>query len=174
MSVGGARGQQYRPEASTGRGAGPAAKRGHPSPQTPAQAPHDVSGCSGAGGAGSLLGAPGLSPSARVQPSGSAYPPASFQPTRSSIQPPALLHTVSLKQSMFLLLPRATRYVKMLLSPRLGGGQVPSPRPRHGPHAPGLCTQTQISPKSPTTRVTEPQGSAKVKPPTPNPPMPGG
>ena len=132
-----------------------------PKPPTPAQAPHNVSGCSGAGGAGSLLRAPGLSPSARVRPSGPAYTPASFRPTWSSSQPPALLHTVSLKQSMFLLLPRATSYVKTLLSPHLGAARCP-PRDRDtDPMPQGSARKPKSPPNPPRLMSQNPRAARK-------------
>ena len=108
-------------------------------PRPPAQAPHDsVHGGSGAGRGGSL-------PRPRVCPPlpGPASPPAPFRPTRPSIQPPALLHTISLQQRTFFLLPGQPG-MNMPLPPCLAlpgalpETETPTPRPRlrHKPKSP--------------------------------------
>lgn len=151
------------------QGAGPAAKCSHPSPQTPSsssarQRPRRLWG----GRRGQPPEAPGLSPAAwACLPTSTllANPATHPAPGSSSHHLPQTAHV--------LITPRATRHVKMLLSPCLGAARRP-PRDRDTDPTPQAPTQTQIAPKSPTTRVTEPQDSTKVKPPTPNLPVPGG
>ena len=168
VSVGGARGQQHSPEASPGRGAGPAAKCSHPSPQTPSsgsarQCPRRLWG----GQRGQPPEAPGLSPAAW------ACLPTSTLPANPAIHPAPGSSSYHLPPTAHVLLtPRATRHEHAAAT--MPGAARRPPRDRDTDPTPQAPTQTQITPKSPTTRVTEPRDSTKVKPPTPNPPVPEG
>lgn len=134
------------------RGAGPAAKLSLPRPQTPSSSSVQQQQWRLWGG---RRGQPPVCPPLP----GPVSPPAPFRPTWPPTQPLALLHTISLKQPA-LLTPRATRHVKMPRSPGLGAARRP-PQTETLTPSPGLRTQTQIAPKSPTTHVTEPRDSTE-------------